>query len=363
MIGYIFRRCRKQRYYNVAMREPGNTDIKVFGLPPEEHNQVRTFHQRFQKILTDERETFLPWKLSPEQHAQARETEIAAKEYLLAKMRRLGVPEGKLPNLPEVQFALRPKGKYEEEGGNYFSTTNIATVFKGGLFNDFFDSFSTVAHELSHASVAREVRFYFPGGKLDDLSLAGGMEIIGNRKRKASIIEEAMVILDEADFFHTFLKTRFPADYQKRLRWSTPERLRRVGYQEIDQSLYGELPAYLIVPFVTAVGPTIPVLGQSLHLPSLQPVSNLKEYLFGRKLCEVLGKDALGDKGDIDTEEAIRVGRDILDRDRYLRTNDAHRRIVKIVGGRNAKALFELRAHDNNIDNAMRILVSIPKAA
>lgn len=346
------------------MSEGRNVDIKVFGVSdPTQQDRVRNIYQESQMKISEENlAEILPVRLTPEQYAQVREVESAACDHITAKMRRLGVPEDKIPNLPAVQYAKKREPEDDKRKGYYASITNMPVVFVDNKFGDFFDVLTAIPHELTHASVSREVRLYFPENLSKPLEseYAGGMEVIGGQKKKASGIEEGMTYLDEVDFFNTYLKEKYPLKYQKRREWSVSKRLERYR-NKIDQTLYGSLTPDLLTPFVVAAGPTIPLLNKALHLPQIDTELSVKEYIFARKLCEIIGRNAANSENaaDIDTEEAISRGRDILDRDRYLRTGGAHRAIVKVLGGSNAKAVFALKAHDEeHIDDAMRILVS-----
>lgn len=88
----------------------------------------------------------------------------------------------------------------------------------------------------------------------------------------------------------------------------------------------------------------------------MSTTKQLKEYLFARKLCQLVGKNS---NTDTNVSEMIQLGRSALDRERYIRSADAHRKIVSIVGGKDAKIIFQLVDHadENNIDDAMRILL------
>lgn len=346
------------------MAETNGTEIKIFGVDSQQHDLVKSAYQEVQAEISEKAQSnLLRLTLSPERLAKVREVETAADEYILSKMRRLGVPENKLPIIPHVQYARKPKGEFRATGGFHSPISHMVVVFERE-FGDFFDTLSVIAHEKSHASVSSEIRLYFPEDKTEDLTsaTASGMEVIGNRQNRASAIEEGMVIFDQTDFFNTFIKNKFPDECNKRLKWAMSGELRRRELRNIDQTLYGTLTPDLIAPFVLGTGPTIPFIGISLYTPMLDTAEQvqLKEYLFTRKLCEIVGREAsiTTERSQIDTEEAIQIGRDILDKDRYLRTNEAHRKIVKVLGGKNAKALFQLRAHDPNIDNAMKILAA-----
>lgn len=343
------------------MNEGRNVDIKILGgLNPAQHDIAVARVEKVQSELSREAlAKFPPVKLTPEQTTQVREVEGAAREHITAKMRRLGVSEDKIPYLPPVHYGKKQGRNDDERSGYYDYYNNIPVVLVDSNLGDFFDVLKVIPHELAHSSVRREVRLYFSEKPLES-AYAQGMEVVGGQRKKASGIEEGMTYMDEVDFFNTYLKEKYPQKYEKRREWSGSDRLKEeVG--KIDQTLYGLLTPDILTPFVAAVGPNLKLLGKSLQGPLINTKLAVKEFLFARKLCEIVGRNAANSENavDVDTEEAISRGRDILDRDRFLRTGDAHRAIVKALGGKNAKAVFALGAHDEeHIDDAMRILVN-----
>lgn len=357
------------------MSELGNIDIKVFGLPDERHEFVRnTYRSTALELREKQLAELRQARLTEEQSVQAKQVEQATRQYFLAKMRRLGLPEESLLNLPEVHYTVR-QGKQEKEmAGQYRSITNIVEVFAKDnmMTTDFFDKLSNIAHELSHALVSREVEYYFPEVTSSKLvsAYAGGLEFIDDHMTRGSGIEEGMVIFDQADFFHAHLKDMFPKDYQRRKSITNPddsgrmrligsERLRKEYRREIDQSLYGSFNPDHVHPFVIFSAPNLPMF-RKWQSPMISSPLVLKEYLFARKLCELVGRNASDptDPMAIDVGEAVRIGREILDKDRYLRTGEAHRRIIETLGQEDANKIFQLGAYDDNIDDGMRILVT-----
>ncbi len=310
--------------------------------------------------------------LTLEQRAVARRVEQATREYFRRKLDRLGLPDDSLMDLPEVHYT-HPEEKSkngQKENGYYSVDNNIVVVFANLKIRDFFDVLGYVPHETSHASVSKEILFNFRGDKAENFTktTAIGMEFIEAGKTMASGIEEGMVYFDQVDFFHTNMRTLFPKDYNRRKRWTTTDKsgrrkwidatfLERDYDAAVDSSLYGSFNSQHVLPFVNFDG--ISLLRKVIP-PSLS-IDQLKEYLFIRKLCELVGRNTSGTfDPEIDTETAVNTGRDILDKDRYLRTGDASQQIIAILGEENAQKVFQLKDHDDdNIDDAMRVLTTV----
>ncbi len=343
------------------MHERSGSTLKVFGAP-EKRDRITAV---WKSGVADERRSQLaeirPIRLSVEQRRQADQVEAATREYLLGKMRRLGLAEDSLLALPKVHYERRKKGK-KGEGGTFSPSTNIAIAFR---HNDFFDTLKVVPHELSHASVSSEVHFYFPEEEPQELTIvrASGMEFIENRRRQGVGIEEGMTLLDEVDFYTTYMPDNFPTQYQRRREFAASDAIKK-QYEQIDQSLYGPLDPEIVAPVISLYRP-LPRLLKRFDVPqsaTIATVTMLKEYLFIRKLCEIVGRNVSEGKDfpTVDAEEAIRIGRDILDRDRYKRTGSARKDIVVALGEENAKKIFQLRDHDEDgIDDAMRVLIQV----
>lgn len=342
------------------MTEPTSPDIKIFGLPQERHDSVKVAALRAREDSAQEKLAKLsPAKLSHEQRAQFSEIDTAADQFIFLKMTRLGIPEDKFPVFQPANYIHRPKHAEGDTGGTFSRVSRIVSVYEKNPMMSFFDILSITAHEKSHASVGQEVRFYFPNDEsISSFATSQGAELVGNHQTLGEAIEEGLTIADEVDFFNLVLKDKYPVEYDKRIKWVQDYKIKRV-IDSLDPKVWGNITPELIAPFIIEAGPRM--FGRPiLPTPVLSTLGSLKEYLFSRKLCELIGKDELGieDESKTETEEVIQAGRDILDKDRYLRTHDAHRRIVKILGGEKAKALFQFKAHDPNIDQAMGLLVS-----
>ncbi len=334
-------------------------DIKVFGLPSELHEFVRVDYSLAQALLVEKTKAhLLPAALTPEQHSLVNGVEVATQEYFAVKMHRLGIPENLISPLPNVQYAIsQPDGKSR---GDYNSAHDMPVVYVDGFIangsRNFFDVLSTIVHELGHASVNQELRFYFsedPEG-FEGIIPAIGLEAIGNRKLKATGIEEGMVLFDEVDFFNTYLKKMFPKEYAKRYKWSKGSFV----VDHVARLLNLPIEYTSLTPFLRESGHAFPIIGDFFQKTLINSLTMFKEYMFTKKLCEIVGRNSVGQGEKIDAEEAIQYGHDILDRDRYIRSHQAHRAIVHALGGKNAKAIFQLKAHDKeHIDEAMKILM------
>ncbi len=335
------------------MSELGRGGVNVIGFSPDKHDAIRseiTSRRLDERARTLER--LRPATLTPEQRMQATSVEQATRDYLVGKLRRLGLPDDSLLAIPQVHYTIQERKKGDRQrAGDFDPVTNITQVFDHRKSYDFFDMLSTIPHESSHATVNREAEYNFEDGAGPSVH-STGLEFIENHTLQGSGIEEAMVIFDEVDFFHSRLREMFPDEYNKRRALTTPGQLKEYG--KIDQSLYGSFNPDHILPFVALYKP-LPI--GPVKIPIIKEA--IKEYLFIRKLCEMVGRHT--SPTITDPEEAVRVGRDILDKDRYLRIGEARRQIIETLGEDNASKIFQLGAHDGNIDTAMRVLVTAKK--
>lgn len=355
------------------MSETGFSEISIAGAPDSDHEDIRrSFRLNAEKSREWQIAELRYARLSPEQLNKAKAVERACKEYFAAKMVRLGLPVESMLELPDVYYT---HPKYRQDigtGGNFTSFTNVTQVFVSP--QDFMLTLKDIPHEQSHAGVSREVDYPFPDDEnLASAVIVGGLGFIEDHEEKGIGMEEGMVLWDQVDFFHTYMSKMYPEAYSRAKSLLTPSR-RMIGpspgsvirdYQKnVDPALYGRLHENIdhLIPFIS-----FPTLAQRIPLlkaigspdPELQTPGMVKEYLFARKLAELVGRNASGTfDASMDPETAINAGRAILDRDRYLRTGDARQQVIRVLGDDNAQKIFSLHAHDDaNIDGAMRILV------
>jgi hypothetical protein len=349
------------------MPEMNNIDIRVFGLPQEKHpDVVRIARQKASEIYVEEKSKLLPADLKPEALTALRKVETAAHNFFRNKFTRLGLTTKDEIMFPEVHYAKREKNHKAKEGGykeaGYFEPySGLCVVYPNEKGDDIFDSYSVIAHELSHGTVMGEARFNFPQDKTQTLqsSYAMGMDIPGgNFIALGKGIEEGMVFFDQAEFFEQELDKIDPKEFDRRRQWAETagKSVLSDDLAKIDQRLYGVITPKLIMPFINVIKPGIRILDK-LKVPHLE-VQALREYLFARKLCEVFGRRMQPPIGMVTTEDVIKRGRDLLDKERYTKTGEAHRVIVGIIGGKNAKELFALEDHADaaKIDSVMNIL-------
>jgi hypothetical protein len=355
------------------MSETGFPEISIVGAPDSAHDGIRrSFHSSAIESRKRQIAELRYARLSPDKLDQARAVESACKEYFAAKMLRLGLPAESMLELPGVYYTHPKYKKDKDTGGNFVAFTNVTQVFVSP--QDFFGTLNRIPHEQSHAGVSREVDYPFPDN--EDLSKAvivGGLGFIEDHKEKGEGMEEGMVLWDQVNFFHTYMSKMYPAAYSRARNLLIPSR-RMIGqspyavikdYQSnVDPSLYGRIHENIehIIPFLSfpRLAERIPIL-KAIGEPELQTPGMIKEYLFGRKLGELVGRNASGTyDASMDTDTAIKAGRDILDRDRYLRTGDARQQVIRVLGDDKAQKVFSLHAHDKaNIDGAMHTLVDV----
>lgn len=349
------------------MSENKNIEIKTFGLGPAEAKSARNqfTQEALSGIRKEELSKLQPAFLKPEELAQIRQVEQAVKEQLFAKMRRYGIPAEKLPQLPEIEYVQQIDGESDPHGrstsGHHMSLINLSIVLIDRN-SEFFDNFGSIAHELSHASVRTELRLYPEKSDSNSYAMASGIQVVGNRKDKLNFVEEGLVQFDKVDFFNNYLKHHFPREYEERrkmLEWwikrpHMAPSLKNPLFRDLNNPEYA-LPFYEKTKERGTPNMLIATLGAIIYgkdylvarkLGGGQDNQGLQEYLFTRKLCEMIGKDMLQDDNvDFDEEKTVQAGRDILDKDRYLRTGNAQRKIVKVLGGKTAKAIFQLEDH------------------
>ena len=124
--------------------------VSANDINPAQHDRVRRIWEEIAEESSRKRLTeYPPAHLSPEQSVQVGETEDAARNYITTKMRRLGMPEDKIPVLPNVQYAYKKGPEDDGRAGFYDETNNIPVVFVGSKFSDFFDRLSSIPYELS----------------------------------------------------------------------------------------------------------------------------------------------------------------------------------------------------------------------
>lgn len=197
-----------------------------------------------------------------------------------------------------------------------------------------FDKLSTIAHAVSHLSTRNkdEARQYM--SSQDEHAprrlWTKGAELVGNRQPLGGALEEGMATLDQVDFFNTYLQINHPQEYARRRQAAESLDIQKQVQKLMSKRLYGEISPLAIAPFIVLESHHRRVRGTKI-VPTLD-VIGLKRYLFARKMCEVLGKSLAPDQ-ILGQDGAIQLGRDEIDKDRYLRTQDAHRKIVEAMGG------------------------------
>ncbi|OGG32234.1 hypothetical protein A3I51_00205 [Candidatus Gottesmanbacteria bacterium RIFCSPLOWO2_02_FULL_38_8] len=302
-----------------------------------------------------------PAELSPEESKRLQTVEAAAKEFLTAKIRKLGIPAENI-HLPSVKY-IDPSGEDKKNKvmrfGYHGGLSIVCVILDHATRGDLFNAFLVTTHELSHASTAKEARIIWKDkqGKpvIEKESIARGLGITGGQGEGIGIgLENGLAICDEVDFCNGYLRDKFPADYQKRLKWI--ERIKkRFDFIQLNKSEFGPIPEEILVPFIFSQSPKVGFLSR-LEVPILKD-DLLKNYMLIRRIAVDIGRTLVSDQNTgLSEAELFNLGRTYLDRHRYARTNEAHRKIVEIYGGKKARAIFQVDDGGENIDQAMKMI-------
>lgn len=329
-------------------------DIKFIGIPQSQHARLdRLARQSIPIASQQELASISLADLSPTEAKQLHDSEVAARDMLLFKMQNLGVAHSE-QRLPQVRYAMDKSVDGKSRAGGYTPTKHNAIVFVDRNQGDVFDYALSTVHELSHASTSREIRLYSDFTKQDATM---GMGIIGgNHQKLASGIENGLAIMDAINFLHSYAKEHFSEAYRQHEKWYESKDVASI-LGKIDTSIWPPITKEKAIPFIS--GYRIPPIRFAPITPVLN-VGLLKNYLFVERLCKVIGKRiASAGEQPLSDEEYIRQGRQYLDINRYNRTNDAHRLIVEIFGGKDAGSIFKISDRNQNqnaIDEAMKIV-------
>lgn len=341
------------------MQEADIGNIKIYGFPQEKHAELASLIcSNVLKNKAEYKTTLISANLTPDALKRLTEVEKATHTYFTEKFKKLNIPEYESIAFPEIVYAKKKDSEKKLQASAHFhQPTGLCIVWPNEKGTDIYDSYASIAHELSHGSTKRESRYSFPKDKAtekyQEVQTLGLGIVGGNFKSLGVGIEEGMAYFDQVDFSNQYLSNMYPAEYNKRKNWI--KALKR-DVLEIDQKIYGKLTPEILVPFIRAEGLKVDFL-KGIRVPVLQ-IKALKEFMLTRKLCEIVGRKASPVTTNIPSDEAIKRGREILDKERYTRTGDAHREVFKILGGKNTKYLFALGGHesDAHIDAVMNML-------
>ncbi|MFA6518305.1 MAG: hypothetical protein WCV93_01485 [Candidatus Shapirobacteria bacterium] len=285
-----------------------------------------------------------PAKLSEGTMRVLRGMEASAREFLIEKIQRLGI-EGYEPDLLPVQYVRHASSDLgflgmSSEGG-YVDVYNRLVV---GVDHGPLSTIATLGHELSHAAARTRLVLYMTKGVDGKVELKSGAHVkglnlpSGQRCSEICILpEELVATMDEVDFMGERVARELPQLYVKErakiddevngfLVRDAIEEMRRGGW---------EIPPDLdLVPFVQELG--VSESGDECLL--LLDGVIIRRYLLGLRISELIGRFQKGE--GFTKEDYYRVGRCVLDRDRYVQGNDVHRMLVKIFGGKESKVLF-----------------------
>lgn len=114
-----------------------------------------------------------------------------------------------------------------------------------------------------------------------------------------------------------------------------------------------------MIPFVIPYSPKYGVI--KLGTTPIIKDDRLKDFIFTRRLSSVIGKNLLGKDQQHSDTDYIQAGRDYLDKNRYKRSYDAHRKLVEIFGGKGAKVILSVDDEGGNIDQAMQLVAGLDK--
>lgn len=342
--------------------------MRIYGLPQEKHPRaIELIKQGYAKAFEDDRSKLIPASLKPESLQSLKMIEEAAHGYFRSKFEKLGIPNSETAPFPPVYYAKKDKtitkkekGEKREKAGYFDTMTGLCVVYANEKGEDVYDSYGIVAHELSHATVFGDARYNFPEDKSKGLQTvnARGVGLVGGDfKHLGKGMEEGLIYLDQVEFVNQHVSKMHPSEYTKRRNWAQENQRLLIRYiSKIDQKIYGQLTPELIAPFIDTIGPGFT---NKIRVPNLETEA-LKEFMFARKLCEVVGRRMPPPIENIKPDDAIKRGRDLLDKERYARTGEVHRTIVNILGGKNSKDLFALDAHADAtaIDSVMSMLLT-----
>ena len=301
-----------------------STNLKIIGLEKPLADQIEpSVWASIEDEKKKKRQGIILAEPGLEAQQQFKGIEAAAGNLINAKLSRLEIT---IPPFEPVTYATNPKGDNRE---GYYDPLVGAVVYTNRPVADF-DKYSTIAHAVSHLSTKNEVRQYMSSDKdAPHQTWSSGAEVAGNKNTLGGALEEGMATMDQVDFFNTYLQINFPDEYAKRRRAAESKEIKKQVERMVENRRYGEVNALTLVPFVVLETHNRPVLGPKVV--AILDVVRLKEYLLARKMCDVLGKSLAGDK-IMRPDEYIQLGRDLIDKDRYLRTQDAHRGIVAVMG-------------------------------
>ncbi|OGG18826.1 hypothetical protein A3D78_02315 [Candidatus Gottesmanbacteria bacterium RIFCSPHIGHO2_02_FULL_39_14] len=324
---------------------------------------AQTFLDTMKQTDTELLEKLTPAKLSPEETNKLQTVETAVKEFLTAKMVQLGIPIEDI-HLPFVKY-IDPRKEDKKDKvrrfGYHGGLSIVCVIIDHATRGDLFNAFLATAHELSHASTAKEARLFWKDkqGKsvIEKESIARGLGITGGQGEGLGIgLENGLAICDQIDFCNGYLRNIFPADYKKRLKWIKRIKKRR-DFIQLNSSEFGPIPEEVLVPFIFSQSPKVGFLSK-LEVPILKD-DLLKNYMFIRKIAIDIGRTIVSDQSArLSDKELFNLGRNYLDRHRYSRTNEAHGKIVELYGGKKARIIFKLGDSGENIEEAMHTIIN-----
>ncbi|OGK19896.1 hypothetical protein A3C23_04310 [Candidatus Roizmanbacteria bacterium RIFCSPHIGHO2_02_FULL_37_13b] len=340
----------------------GNIKVRSLGLTPDDQARVSTI---FYRNLPASRQRIIDELPKPElsdiQRAELLTIEVAARGFLVDKMRRLDIdkPESRLPNI----IYSAPSGEEDQSHAGYIrQLVGLPVVMVHPDRITSFDLGLTIMHELSHASTTTETRMDFRKADGDIAKVKSnvpmGFAIAGGSEKSIGRgIENGLAIMDEVDFFNGFLKDHYPKDYQRRVDGIGPKFIRD-RTEKISHKRFGSpLTVEEYASFITLTDQRIPIIGKWIAVPG-QNETLLKQYILTRELCRAVGRKIVsGDEEALPENQLVQKGRDHLDVERYKRENNAHRTIIDIYGGKDAKVIFKVDDHGVGIDEALRIVV------
>ncbi len=310
------------------MAEHGRTELSIIGAgdftAQVESNVWATIEEEKKKRI----EGITLAELTPDQKARFETVEKAAAAFINAKLNRLELPSQKIEG---VIYATNHK-KDRKEG--YYDPLVGGVLYANKPVTDF-DKYSSAAHLVSHLSTRSEVRRYMSAQDRNAprQTWAMGSEQIGDKKVLGEAIEEGMAVLDQVDFFNGFLNAGFPDEFEQRQKLANSPDIKKQVEEAFSQRLYGEISSHEIAPFVVLETDhkSHRIIGARKPKPTLD-VLRLQEYLFAKKLCVTLGKSISRGLPDSDGQ-IMKLGRDLIERDRYRGTHDSYAKIVEVMSG------------------------------
>lgn len=337
-----------------------NLEINYFDLPEDE---VLAHDLETREELREARDAKIaslePFPFTEGQQAlleQAKEESIG---YFRHKFQRLGFPESLLEPTPHIYFVkANTDSTSSVTGGENNVMTGTTVVYVDGD-EDLLSLATTQAHELSHKLTRSELRFHWSEvtGGIKSATIVDGLKRARSDGVHFDALENGLATLDNVDIYFLSLQRLFPDLAQRHRdivqRGPIEEELRMMNW-----SRFRPIPMLRADPFVSLCASTNP--GDEPESFGFKRVG-LETYRFIEEVCKTLGYSTLHATSptQFTDSELIQKGRDILDYDRYTKSNEGLKAIVRIFGKENAKIIFKADDYGDYLVEAMDVVLGV----